>query len=77
MNLERHFRSDQSDREVSLELASFLLRYHVEIDYGDFSDDPYTIQRLRRYEDVKYASEVEGVTKALEQLSDRFIKLEV
>lgn len=68
--------SDQFDKDLSLELASFLLRYHVDIDYGDFTDDPFCIQKLRRYEDVKYAAEVESVTKALESLSDRFFRIE-
>ena len=48
----------------------------MSLDYGDFTDDPFCIQKLRRYEDVKYATEVENVTKAFEQLSARFIKLE-
>lgn len=61
---------------LGLEFASFLLRYHVTLDYGDFTDDPFCIQKLRRYEDVKYATEVENVTKAFEELSARFVKLE-
>lgn len=31
------------DGNASLEFASFLLRYHQEIDYSDFSDDPFCI----------------------------------
>ncbi len=71
MNLEKHFKSDGSDRDIALEFASFLLRYHVDIDYGDFTDDPFAIQKLRRYENVKYAAEVEGLTKAIEDISGR------
>lgn len=61
---------------MGLEFASFILRYHVGLDYGDFTDDAYCIQKLRRYEDVKYATEVENVTKAFEELSERFTVLE-
>ena len=43
MDLDRHFKSDQADREASLELASFLLRYHQDIDYMDFTDDSIAI----------------------------------
>lgn len=54
------------ESEQSLELASFLLRYHVEIDYGDFTDEPFAVQKLRRYEDVKYAAELEALSKNFE-----------
>jgi len=53
-----------------------MLRYHIEIDYMDFTDDFVAIRVLRRYEDVKYAAEIENVTKTVEQLSDRLIKFE-
>ena len=76
MNLERHFMSEESDHQASLELASFLLRYHADIDYGDFTDDPFCIQKLRRYEDVKYAAEVEEITKSLEALTDKFYQIQ-
>lgn len=60
MNLERFILGSSYDDGINgLEMASFLLRYHAEIDYGDFSDDPYVIQKLRRHNDVKYAAEVE------------------
>lgn len=71
MNLEKHFKSESSDRDVSLEFASFLMRYHVDIDYGDFTDDPFAIQKLRRYENVKYAAELEGLTKTIEDLGSQ------
>ena len=31
---------------------------------------------MRRYEDIKYAAEVEGITKTIEELSDRFLRIE-
>ena len=44
MNLERFILGSSYDDGINgLEMASFLLRYHAEIDYGDFSDDPYVI----------------------------------
>ena len=77
MNIQSLIVSDQpQESALGLEFASFLLRYHVTLDYGDFTDDPFCIQKLRRYEDVKYATEVENVTKAFEQLSARFTRLE-
>ena len=47
------------ESEVSKEFASFILRYHDAVDYGDFSEDPLVIQKLRRYENIKYAAEIE------------------
>ena len=39
INIERLLASNQpSESSIALEFASFLLRYHVEIDYDDFSD---------------------------------------
>lgn len=67
MNIQNLIASEQTqESSLGLEFASFLLRYHVTLDYGDFTDDPFCIQKLRRYEDVKYATEVENVTKAFE-----------
>ena len=37
------------------------MRYHRALDYGDFSDNPYCVQRLRRYEDFKCWSEIEDI----------------
>jgi hypothetical protein len=44
------------------------LRYHEELDYNDFTDNSVAIKKLRRYENVKYASEVEELAKVIEDL---------
>lgn len=63
MNLAQHIMSTTSiqESELALDLCSFLLRYHRGLDYGDFSENPYCVQRLRRYEDFKCWSEIEDV----------------
>jgi len=63
MNLAAHIMSSTSiqESELTLDLCSFLLRYHRALDYGDFSENPYCVQRLRRYEDFKCWSEIEDV----------------
>ena len=44
INIERHILSSQpSEAAAGLELASFLLRYHADIDYSDFTDDSAAI----------------------------------
>ena len=50
-------------------MCSFLLRYHRGLDYGDFSENPYCVQRLRRYEDFKCWSEIEDVALLAETTS--------
>lgn len=44
------------------------MRYHEELDYNDFTDNSVAIKKLRRYENVKYASEVEELAKVIEDL---------
>ncbi len=46
------------------------MRYNRNIDYGHFSEEPLAIQRLRRYEDVKYAAEIEALSKNFERLEN-------
>jgi len=69
INLDKYILSSQpSEAAVGLELSSFLLRYHSDIDYNDFSDDPAAVKKLRRYEGVKYAAELEQLTKIVEDI---------
>ena len=46
----------------------FLMRYHIEIDYGDFTTDAVAIQRLRRYNDIKQASDNDLVSLEVKDL---------
>eukprot|EP00347_Sterkiella_histriomuscorum_P015644 403356242 len=60
MNMSQHILShNHQESELSLEFCAFLLRYHRALDYGDFSDNPYVVQRLRRFEDFKCWNEIE------------------
>ena len=73
MNLQDHILSaNQTESEASLELAGFLLRYHRSADYGDFSDHPFVVQRIRRYCDYKFWSELEDQGNNHEELSNKF-----
>ena len=54
--------NNPSEVEAALELTQFLLRYHRAIDYGDFSDNPYVVQRIRRYHDYKIWFEIEELS---------------
>ena len=60
--------SNKAMQDQACEFASFLLRYHSSIDYADFSDDPTITTILRRYEQIKYSSELELLGKNVETL---------
>ena len=47
---------------LACDIISFMLRYNPQIDYVDFSNDAGFVRMIRRYEDVKYASELENLT---------------
>ena len=59
---------EKSVADEACEFASFLLRYHQNIDYSDFSKDPEIAIILRRYEQIKYSSELELLGKTVESL---------
>lgn len=49
-----------------------MLRYHRAIDYGDFSDNAYVVQRVRRYVDYKYWAEIENLDGKHDVLDSSF-----
>lgn len=64
--------TNPSEVEAALDLAQFLLRYHRAVDYGDFSENPYVVQRIRRYHDYKIWFEIEEISGMQEDLSGNF-----
>ena len=47
---------------LACNIISFMLRYNPQIDYVTFSLDPEFVRTIRRFENVKYASELEQLT---------------
>lgn len=44
MDMSGHIMSNNNvESESALDLCGFIMRYHRSIDYGDFSDSPYTV----------------------------------
>ena len=73
MNLSEHIMSaTPTEVEAALELAAFLLRYHRSVDYGDFSDNAYVVQRIRRYCDYRFWYELEEQGGSQEELNSKF-----
>ena len=44
---------------LACNIISFMLRYNPQIDYVTFSTDAEFVRTIRRYENVKYAGELE------------------
>ena len=57
--------------DKSLELYSFLLRYHREIDQTDCSQDPLVLKKLKRYEEIKSWNELEELAIQIEELGKK------
>lgn len=67
MNL-GHLAMDFGNSELSSAANDFMtliLRYSPELDYADFSTELEFIRTMRRFETVKYASELESLTLRL------------
>ena len=56
---------------LACDIISFMLRYNPQIDYVDFSTDAAFVRMIRRYEDVKYARELENLTLKIAEV-ERF-----
>lgn len=54
LDLETHIISqNHAEREASLELAVFIMKFYKQIDFGDFSNDPVVISKIRRELDYR------------------------
>lgn len=62
--------STEADSDLALDFASFLLRYHRDIDYSDFSDDPLIIHKIKRAETYRSWADIEDLANGFETLSN-------
>ena len=62
------------DTELALDFCAFLLRYHREIDYGDFSDDSTVVSRIRRAEVYRAWADIEDLANGYETINANFEK---
>jgi hypothetical protein len=60
--------SNTKDADLALDFCAFLLRYHREIDYSDFSDDQYVVGRIRRSEVFRAWADIEDLALGYERL---------
>ena len=54
---------------MGLDFASFLLRYHRDLDYADFSDDPLVTHKIKRAETYRSWADIEDLANGFESIS--------
>lgn len=60
--------SREEDSDLALDFASFLLRYHRDLDYPDFSDEPLVINKIKRAETFRSWADIEDLANGFENL---------
>ena len=60
--------SREEDSDLALDFASFLLRYHRDLDYQDFSDDPIVTHKIKRAETYRSWADIEDLANGFESL---------
>ena len=58
----------EEDSDLALDFSSFLLRYHRELDYADFADDPLIGQKIKRAETYRAWADIEDLANGFESL---------
>lgn len=61
-----------SESDLALDFASFLLRYHKDLDYRDFSDSKEVLARIRRAESYRSWADIEDLANNYESLGSNF-----
>ena len=61
-----------NESDLALDLASFLLRYHKDLDYIDFSEDERVLARIKRAECYRSWADIEDLANSYEQLTTNF-----
>ncbi|CAI2384862.1 unnamed protein product [Moneuplotes crassus] len=69
INLDSFIDSSVSDeRNLALNFTSFLLRYHQDLDYNDFSEDEHVVKAIRRAEMYRNWVDIEDLATGYESL---------
>jgi len=69
MNLEVYIESqDKDERNLALNFTSFLLRYHQDLKYDDFSNDEEVVKKIKRAEMYRNWVDIEDLANGYETL---------
>ena len=55
-----------------MDFSSFLLRYHKELDYRDFSDSKEVLARIKRAESYRAWADIEDLANSYETIGQNF-----
>ena len=66
--------ANQKESELALDFCAFLLRYHREIDYSDFSDETNVTGKIRRAEVYRAWADIEDLANGYETINSNFEK---
>ena len=58
----------EEDSDLALDFSSFLLRYHRDLDYTDFADEPQVSQKIKRAETYRAWADIEDLANGFESL---------
>jgi hypothetical protein len=64
--------NSEEEADLALDFSSFLLRYHRDLEYGDFSDDNFVQQKIKRAETYRSWADIEDLANGFETLSTNF-----
>jgi len=62
----------EAEQDLALDFSSFLLRYHRDLNYEDFSDDKDVLMMIRRAEMYRNWADVEDLANGFETLQNNF-----
>lgn len=62
----------EAEQDLALDFSSFLLRYHRDLNYEDFSDDKEVLMMIRRAEMYRNWADVEDLANGFETLQGNF-----
>jgi hypothetical protein len=75
MNLSQYILStNPKDADLALDFCAFLLRYHRDIDYVDFSEDQFVSGKIRRAEVYRAWADIEDLANGYETMNANFEK---
>lgn len=61
-----------SESDLGLDFASFLLRYHRNLNYDEFSDDIRIVSKIKRAETFRAWADIEDLALGYERLLENF-----
>lgn len=62
----------EAEQDLALDFSSFLLRYHRDLNYEDFSDDKLVLALIKRAEMFRNWADVEDLANGFETLQGNF-----